>query len=119
MLNGTFLVQAIHFFIAYLILERFLFRPAIHQINEDKLEQKHLKESMHIQATIVKNLEQEQQEALASLRTQVKEMMPSLKTVVVSIPQELPTVPVLAPEEKTKIIDTCASSLLNEVEHVR
>ncbi len=118
MLNATFFVQAIHFFIAYLILERLLFRPAIYQINEDQLEKKHLQESMQIQASILKSLEQEQQEALEAVRTQMIQAMPPLKTVVVSIPQELPTVPVLAQDEKSKIIDACASSLLHEVEHV-
>ncbi len=118
MLNGTFLVQAIHFFIAYLILERFLFRPAIFQINEDQLEKKHLQESMQIQASILKGLEQEQQEALEAVRAHIEKIMPPLKMVIVSIPQELPTIPVLAPEEKTKIIDACVASLLREVEHV-
>lgn len=119
MLNATFLVQAMHFFIAYVIVERLLFRPAVREIQADQLEKKHLKEAVEAQALIVKTLEQERQAAWQSACKQFKETMPPIKPVrIAAIPQELPVIPVLRAQRKAEIIDECVAALLKEVEHV-
>lgn len=118
MLNGTFLVQAIHFFIAYIIIERLLFRPALREINADRLEKAQLQEVVDAQTQRVQQLQEEQDALRIATQQELLDIQPSLLSPVHQpAAQELPELPHLLPHDKARLIEESVAKVIKEVEH--
>ncbi len=120
MLNGTFLVQAIHFFIAYLIMDRLLLRPVVRVITQDQQEKKQAQQAVQYEADTVKQLEHDRSRAWnATCKAFVKEMPPIKRFgKEMAQPHELPDIHVLSAHEVNQLIDQCVDKVIQEVEHV-
>lgn len=118
MLNGTFFVQAMHFFIAYVILDRLLFRPAMVELRADQAEKKALTDAVERQTAAVKQLEQIQTEAWQHAYAQFSSSMPPLYSAGPGIAQEQLIVHELSLDAKKALINTSAAFLIRKIEHV-
>ncbi|MGE0009877.1 MAG: hypothetical protein AB7F19_04985 [Candidatus Babeliales bacterium] len=112
-------MQIIHFLIAYVIIERWLFRPVVQEIQRDHEEKKQLKEKLDAQTLAVKQLEASQRQVWLSAHERFSTIEPSLKQVSsFKVVQQLPDIPELETAQKQELIDQCVTALVKEIEHV-
>lgn len=119
-LNGTFFVQAINFFIAYLIIDRILLRAAVKEITADAQAKKQIKQAVQYEADTVKQLEGERAQAWQVACNAFAKKMPQIKRFEgVALGRELPDLRALSPQEIKNVIQQCADTVVQEVDHVR
>jgi len=78
-LNGTLIVQAINFCIAYFLLRWLYFKPAIAQIQQEEEVYTHFKNTILERALVIEQKKQQQKEYWLECQRYCKEEMPSIQ----------------------------------------
>lgn len=118
-LNATIFVQAFHFFIAYLLINTLILKPAVRIINAEQQEQ-----FSHIQA--IENLKKalaEQQQKMAERLQQLKNLFvthtPRLPDVQAKLlDTQMPTPPAISPKLHKDLVKQLAETIVSKVHDV-
>lgn len=81
-LNGTILVQAIHFLIVYFVLRRFLFRPVINLIMQERTHVRQLHDSIEKRQQVIHRMESEKSEQWEKYREAFAKQAPHIVQAV-------------------------------------
>ncbi len=115
MLNATFLVQIINFWVTYLFLNRLLFRPIVQLLQAKEIAKKHLQRDMKLKEKALYDLQEDRH------RQQVAFKMYLQKNYVADVPDGIEDVPevtyVCDDVERKKLIDESRKILVKKVRH--
>ena len=75
-INATFLIQIIHFLIAYKMLNALLFRPAIASLKEKRDKRKQIETAIKQEEETLLSLEKEKTEQIVTFQAHVKKQYP-------------------------------------------
>lgn len=118
MVNGTFFLQALHFFLAYIIIERLLFSPAVKEIFADKAEKKQLKDTIDARDLSIQQLQNKQQQDWHTASQRFLTIEPPIRRASsFKIAQQLPYTPDLDEGQKRELVTQCAVALAKDIEH--
>lgn len=119
MVNGTFFLQALHFFLAYIIIERLLFAPAVKEIFAEQAKKKQLQDTIDVQDLSIQQLQNKQQQDWQAASQRFLTIEPPIKRASsFKIVQQLPSMPDLDKAQKKELVVECAIALAKDIEHV-
>ena len=117
-LNGTFFVQIIHFGIVYYVLRKFLFRPVVDIIMQERAYEQSLHSSIEQQGKVIERMQLDKHEQWQEYRKVFAEQAPSLhseldnKCCDVEMPVEK------MPVVNEQVLKTTQTDLLKRIDHV-
>lgn len=117
-LNGTFFVQIIHFAIVYYVLRKFLFRPIVDIIMQERAYAQSLHASIEQQNQIIEHMQSDKHEQWQEYTKVFAEQAPSLDSAVdkscCDFEQPVEKMPVIHEQE----LKATQSDLLKRIDHV-
>jgi hypothetical protein len=119
-LNGTLVVQAINFCIAYWLLRWLYLKPAIAQIHQEEAVVIHLKSTIVDRSLIIDQKKRQQKEYWLACQQHCQERMPSMAQPDTVSLQGLPALeqPTYDPAALRKMSDTITDVLVKRIDHV-
>ena len=117
-INGTLILQAAHFIIAFYIIKYFFFKPVFaHVETEDALQESLISAVQEHQAAVAQK-EHELSDHWHALRSYFTQQVPSLKRQRLVIPKQSITMPNLTPEEVQQVAQNLSKKIVSRVDHV-
>ncbi len=118
-INGTLILQAAHFIIAFYIIKYFFFKPVFAHIEiEDALQESLVSAVQEHQAAVAQK-EHELSDHWHTLRSYFTQQAPSLKRQRLVIPKQSITVPdSMTPADVQHAVQSLAKKLVSRVDHV-
>lgn len=117
-INGTLILQAAHFIIAFYIIKYFFFKPVFAHIEiEDALQESLVSAVQEHQAAVAQK-EHELSDHWHALRSYFAQQAPSLKRQRLIIPQQSIRVPDMTPADLQQAAQSLAKKLVSRVDHV-
>ncbi len=119
-INATLGVQAVHFFIAYIILKKLLFRPAIAVIESEQAELDSLRSAVAARQVLVAQKERERILRWQEYQQQFLTKIPQLQAESSIIKGIIPfySVPSLSPEAIRHETQRLTVAMVAQVDHV-
>ena len=120
-INGTLFVQIINFFIAYLIMRTFLFKPVIAIIHSEKTEQERLHATLEALKMSVDLAQQEYAQLWTTFHASVSSDLSAIAHKnIPSVPDHIVIEPhTLTPQKYDSLITSCVQHVIQQVNHVR
>ncbi len=120
LINGTIVVQALNFLVAYCIVRSLLLKPAVERIQQDKEHQQELMTAIEARSHAVIDKEQEKQQQWHLFQNRFRSRIPQTITSQIRrnvVPPIVPDQPTAA--ELAKLQQQVAAALIERVGHVR
>lgn len=117
-INGTLILQAAHFIIAFYLIKYFLFKPVFAHIETEDALQESLVSAVQEQQAAVAQKEHELSDHWHALRFHFANTMPSLKQQRLAIPKQPITMPEIATDDVQRIAQQASKNLVSRVDHV-
>ncbi len=117
-INGTLILQAAHFIIAFYLIKYFLFKPIFAHIKtEDALQQSLVSAVQEHQAAVAQK-EHELSDHWYALRSHFANATPSLKQPRLTIPKPSITMPEISSADVQRMAQQACKDLVSQVDHV-
>ena len=118
-INVTFFVQATHFLVAYLILEKLLFRPSLHIIENEQKQYNNLINAINTQQALLKDKEVRKQQEWDMIRASLAQLIPEIKPPAYEIhTYKLNPPPIINQHEQETYQQTLQNYLVKRLSHV-
>lgn len=119
LINATLVVQAFHFYIAFLMIKHLFFKPIFFHIEQENSLQETLINTVQKQQLRVAEKEQAIKDQWQQLRSYFVSESPHIKpTSIQKNKQDSIKVPVLSDTQIQKVISQTAESIIKKVGHV-
>ena len=119
LINATLIVQAIHFFIAYLIVKHLLFKPALAEIQKEDAVQESLIATLQDHQFLLAQKEQELINEKKRAQEEFARAIPSLDSSLLLKKMPNVVIPQFQKSELEGLADTMSLELITQVDHVR
>lgn len=120
MINGTLIVQALNFFIAYCIIDRLLVRPVTALIMRERQEENALRQEITQTETHIQQYTFDKEKAWQQYRSLFSQKMPLLKKISFSVhmpPLHYEIDPRALEEEKNRYQQSLSTLIIDKVTH--
>jgi hypothetical protein len=119
-INATLLVQALNFFIVYLMLRRFLFKPAIAIIEHETAQENSLRDIIEQQKKSLEIQEKERQRHWYLCQEYFAIHQPNLvaKNLSLTHRTDIDTHPLLSENSIAEMISSVSHTMENKIKHV-
>ena len=117
-INLTILIQAIHFFIAYLIISKILLKPAISIIQEDQEERNKLLVFIKAKESEIKSKDFLRKSLWQNSLIQFHSGKPILEKLKIADPWKTPKPLAISPDIVLKIKKDLTAFIVDKVQHV-
>jgi len=119
LINATLIVQAIHFFIAYLLVKHFLFKPAVAEIQKEDAVQESLIATLQDHQFLLAQKEQELVQEKKRAQQDFSGAIPNLESSVVEKKMPSVVIPQFKISDLQETARQVSQQLITEVDHVR
>lgn len=119
LINATLVVQAIHFYIAFLMIKHLFFKPLFAQIEQENSLQESLISTVQKQQMRVAEKEQALKDQWQQLKAYFAREAPAIHAPLFSEAEHAPIkIPGIPSDQIKKVISQTAQSIVQKVEHV-
>jgi hypothetical protein len=119
-INMTIVLQAIHFFIAYILLKRLLLRPVFGIIEQETMQMDALVDTIESRTVIVQEKKRDCKERWAQYQQEMRSHVPAIEhqESVIQHISPLYTVPHYSPTHSKTVTHDVTRALTEKVKHV-
>lgn len=119
LINATILVQAIHFFIAYLMVKYLLFKPALAEIQKEDAVQESLIATLQDHQVLLAQKEQDLVNEKKRAQGEFARTIPSLDSSLLLKKMPNIIIPQFQKSELENLADAMSKKLITQVDHVQ
>jgi len=119
--NLTILIQAFNFFIVYLLLKYFLFKPVLEHLQNEEKEQKYIEKSISNQQNLLDEKIEQKNQTWKKYQNYFKKNSPQIKAELFTIDdmEKEPEILELSEKEVNEFSKKMKKALIERVENVR
>jgi len=119
--NITLLIQMGNFIVAWKVLDRFFFRRCVQEVKAEDAVEEALRETVFVQHTVLKNIEAQQMQVLAAIRTQFATALPPVSRDLITkiVPTDEFSVSLECPvSQRREMADAIVREMVKRITHV-